>query len=369
MYLNGICVLDFSQYIPGPYATLRLADFGASVIKIEPADGELARGEMGPSQERGIVFEANNSNKQSITIDLKTPNGIELARKLIKNADVLIESFRPGVMRRLGLDYEKARKVNEQIVYCSISGYGQSGEIATLGSHDLNYLALTGVLSQFKDYEGKPVHPTLTLADHLGGIAASESIIAALFARTKTGRGTYIDIALVDALVGLMNNHFVNAERTGYLQGMSALAGTIVCYSIYETSDGRYVSLGALEKKFWENFCAACNKMEWLQKQFSLAKDSNPTYVQIKELFKSKSLQEWTIFSERVDCCVAPVLEVSEALERFSKEPRQFISRDANNIQVATRFEKGLLERRTKAPAKGEHTEKILQQLLDDFDS
>lgn len=365
MYLTGITVLDFSQYIPGPYAALRLADFGATVIKVEPPTGELARAKMGPPDEQGIVFEANNSSKQSITINLKSDNGLERAFKLIKSADVLIESFRPGVMKRLGLDYESVNKANEKIIYCSISGYGQVGKEATLGSHDLNYLSLTGVLSQLKDREGRPIHPSLTLADHLGGMAASESIIAALFARGQTGKGAYIDVSLVDALVGLMNNHFVLAHKTGKQNGITALAGSIVSYAIYETSDHRYVSLGALEKKFWENFCNACDKPEWIKDQYTYASEMNPFFMELRNLFKSKTLAEWSEFAEKVDCCLAPVLEATEAMNRYGSGGRQMVVKDEESVQIATRYEQDLVTRRTSAPALGVHSEKIIQGLTE----
>ncbi|MFS0862503.1 CaiB/BaiF CoA transferase family protein [Fredinandcohnia sp. 179-A 10B2 NHS] len=363
MYLKGRTVLDFSQYIPGPYAALRLADFGATVIKVEPPNGELARAKMGPPDEQGIVFEANNASKQSITVNLKSEGGLERAFELIKSADVLIESFRPGVMKRLGLDYESVSKANEKIIYCSISGYGLVGKEATLGSHDINYLSLTGVLSQLKDHKGRPIHPSLTLADHLGGMAASESILAALFARGQTGRGTYIDVSLVDALLGLMNNHFVLAHKTGKQNGITALAGTIVSYAIYETSDHRYVSLGALEKKFWENFCNACEKPEWIKTQYSYANLENPTFMELTNLFKSKTLAEWSEFAEEVDCCLAPVLEATEAMNRYGSGVRQMIVKDKESVQVATRYEQDFVVRRTSAPALGEHSEKIIQGL------
>jgi alpha-methylacyl-CoA racemase len=364
MYLKGIVVIDFSHYIPGPFASLRLADFGAEVIKVEPPSGDLARSTLGPKDESRVVLEANNSGKKSISIDLKKREGVEIVKSLIKKADVLIESFRPGVMKRLGLGYEEVREVNEKIIYCSISGYGQKGDQVKLGSHDINYMALSGVLSQFKDSSGKPVHPTITLADSLGGMAASESIAAALFHRERTGKGAYLDISLVDSLAALMNNHFVAEEQTGKINGLTVLSGQIICYAIYETKDDRFVALAALERKFWENFCEALGRPEWLDAHHSFTSNDNPVYQELKQLFKSKTLKEWEKFGTEVDCCLTPIFNTDEAKQHFSKEDRQFVTNQYGHLYVATRYDSDILPRRTPAPKKGEHTVEILKKML-----
>lgn len=364
MFLKGIVVLDFSHYIPGPFASLRLADFGAEVIKVEPPGGDLARSTLGPKDESSVILETNNSGKKSIAIDLKKREGVEIIKSLIKKADVLIESFRPGVMKRLGLGYEEVREVNDKIIYCSISGYGQNGDRVQLGSHDINYMALSGVLSQFKDSSGKPVHPTITLADSLGGMAASESIVAALFHRERTGKGAYLDISLVDSLASLMNNHFVAEEQTGKMNGLTVLSGQMICYAIYETKDNRFVALAALERKFWENFCEAVGRPEWLDAHHSFASDENPVFQELKQLFKSKTLKEWEKFGSEVDCCLTPIFNTNEAKHYFSKEDRKFVTNQDGHLYVATRYDPEILTQRTPAPKKGEHTAEILKQML-----
>jgi len=178
--LEGIKIIDFTNYLPGPYATLRLADLGAEIIKVEPPEGDPARNTGISKQGSGLVFLANNRQKKSITLNLKEKDGVETALKLIAHADVLIESFRPGVMEKLGLGFKAVQKVKPDIVYCSISGYGQKGLLSKLGNHDLNYMAVSGVLAQLKDKQGKPVHPSITIADYLGGFAANERILAGL---------------------------------------------------------------------------------------------------------------------------------------------------------------------------------------------
>lgn len=349
--LDGVTVIDFSHYLPGPFASLRLADLGAEVIKIEPKTGDMMR-----SLAEECVFRANNASKKSIALDLKNEQDLQAAKQLIQKADVIIESFRPGVMKRLGLSYKDVLAINETVIYCSISGFGQQSKYASFGSHDLNYMAITGVLAQLKDKEGRPVHPTITLADLIGSIHAVEQIVAALYYREQTGKGTYIDLSLVDGLLSMMANHFVIEHDTGRKNGIAELAGTIVSYHLYETKDGRYVSLAALEKKFWENFCLAVEKPEWIPHHYSPASEESPIFQEIVHLFQTKTLQEWIEFSQTVDCCLAPVLETDEAKALFAGDSyRKMIHIAGRRIEVATRYDEALLQKRQKAPSLNEH--------------
>lgn len=200
--LDGIRIVDFTNYIPGPFATLRLAELGAEVIKIEAPEGDPAR-----NTGNGYVFKAHNRGKKSLVINLKQPEGKMLTLDLLARADVVVESFRPGVMEKLGLGYKAVKKINRGIVYCSVTGYGKNGEMSKLGSHDLNYMSLSGALAQMKDSTGRPVHPSHTFSDYIGGMAASERILAALVARGKTGEGSYHCISLADSMASLMAYH------------------------------------------------------------------------------------------------------------------------------------------------------------------
>lgn len=298
--LQGIRVVDFTWYLPGPFATQRLADRGAEVIKVEPPSGD-------PARSMPAIFAAFNRGKQSVVIDLKQSDGKEAALRLISDADVMVEGFRPGVMTQLGLGYEQVREIKPDIVYCSITGYGQTGPMSDLASHDLNYVALSGALSQLKDRTGRPIHPALTWADLVGGLAASEAIVSALFHRERSGEGRHLDISLVGAMASLM------AHYREHPQGIPFLSGRIVNYAIYETADGRYVSLAALEEKFWERFCKHAGKEKWLQAYFSPAEDGNPIYEEIKQWFRSRPLQDWEAWGRKADCCLTPVLEPEEA--------------------------------------------------------
>lgn len=303
--LSGIRVLDVTYYLPGPYAAMRLANLGAEVIKIEPPEGDPARSMSG-----GLVHQANNVGKTIVTLDLKTPEGRSAMLDLVKTADALIETFRPGVMKKLGLDYETLKALKPDLVYCSLSGYGQRGEMATLGSHDLNYMALSGALEQFKDHEGRPVHPTNTFADFTGGLVASEQMLAALLQQGRTGQGVHLDIPLAAVMAEFLSNHDLYKQAGVSRFGIPEISGSRISYAIYETKDKRYVTLAALEEKFWVNFCAFASKPEW---RSWIAKPSGSAeHEQIAAFFKSKTWSEWYELSMQIDCCLAPVLAPHE---------------------------------------------------------
>ncbi|MGG1676231.1 CaiB/BaiF CoA transferase family protein [Neobacillus sp. NRS-1170] len=362
--LDRIRVIDFTNYLPGPFATLRLADLGAEIIKVEPPGGDPAR-HTGMSQNiDGIVFQANNRQKKSITLNLKEKEGLETALKLISNADVVIESFRPGVMGKLGLGFEDVQKVKPDIVYCSISGYGQKGLLSGLGNHDINYMALSGVLAQLKDKQGRPVHPSITFADYLGGYAANERILAGLVSRFLTGKGSYHSISITDQLVSLLGNHVMVEKDVGEGTGISVLNGSIIAYALYETRDGRFMSMGALEPKFWENFCMAHGREDWIRAHFSKTDESNPVYQEVKAIFKSKPFFEWIEFAQKVDCCMAPVMEIGELQNNpYFKEKELIFTSSWGDCQV--KMHSDLVQEHVAGPPKiGEHKNEILNSIL-----
>ncbi|MBO8156324.1 MAG: CoA transferase [Bacillaceae bacterium] len=361
--LQGIRVLDFSHYLPGPFASLRLADRGAEVIKVEPLTGDPARGmKIGGGSS---LFDANNRHKKSLTLNLKSKEGQEIALGLAEKADVIIESFRPGVMKRLGMDYGLVKARNDQIIYLSLSGLGQQGSISHLGSHDLNYLALTGMLDQLRDHEGRPVHPTITLADLIGGMAASEAIVTALFQRERTGKGTYIDFSITDAVFSMMNSHTMIASLTGNNHGVPVLNGTFAHYHIYETKDGRYMSLGALEFKFWKNFCLAVKRPEWVAAYPDQLSADQPLYQKVKELFLSRTQEEWTKLGQEHDCCLFPVMTTEEATSNEYAKERKLIDYAGNKPYVSTlSFSHSSKRRQEYEIPLGAHTNELLMNLL-----
>lgn len=355
--LKGIRIIDFSVYLPGPYATMRLADLGAEVIKVEPPDGDPARASF------NYLYLANNRNKKSVCLNLKDNKGREAALDLICEADVVIESFRPGVMEKLGLGYESIKIRKPDIIYCSLSGFGQQSSMSSLGSHDLNYMSLSGLLAQLKDENGRPVHPTHTFSDLIGGIAANEAILAAIYQREKTGEGQYLDLSITDVMISLMGNHVLIEKETGIQNGVEQLAGTIINYAIYETSDHRYISLAALEQKFWENFCLGVKKENWISAYLSKTIADNPIFQEVKNLFKSKPFQEWTKFSLEFDCCLTPILETNELAEYSYIRDKELIT-DVHGIrQVKTQFSTNLNDCVTP-PELGEHNDEILGKMV-----
>lgn len=361
--LTGVKVIDFTNYLPGPFATLRLAEMGAEIIKIEPPEGDPSRRADRQNGTSGLVFLANNRTKKSVSLNLKDEDDHKVAVKLISKADIVIESFRPGVMEKLGLNYSAVKKVKPEIVYCSISGYGQYGALSKLGSHDINYLALSGVLAQFKDNQGKPAHPSITLADYLGGFAANERILAGLVCKLLTGKGSYHSISITDQMVSLLGNHIMVEKETGDGNGISLLNGSIISYALYETKDQRYMSLGALEPKFWQNFCRAHGRLDWLEAHFSKTDITNIVFQEVTQLFKSKDFYEWIRFSQNVDCCLTPVLEVGELSENhYFKEKELIFLSPWGDYQVKMHSDLHL-SKMTPPPNIGEHTKAIVNEI------
>ncbi|MBN8202904.1 CaiB/BaiF CoA transferase family protein [Bacillus sp. NTK034] len=353
--LKGIRVIDFSNYLPGPFASQRLAELGAEVIKVESLTGDPARQLDIQIQGTGAVFAANNRGKKSITLNLKSEEGRSAALKLISESHAVLESFRPGVMKKLGLDYETVKRHKPAIVYCSLTGYGENKDFQYLGSHDLNYMAVSGALSQLKDRSGRPVHPSNTIADFMGGMAASERILAALL----SGKGGHHSISIAEVMASIMGNHLLIEKEMGYPNGLPVLSGEIVAYSIYETKDARFAALAALEPKFWINFCRSAGREDWIDSHFSRASGNNPVFLEMTELFKSRTLKEWTEFGQRVDCCLTPVLETGE-LKDFPLF-RRIYERDGNYPFVKMH---GGMDSAVDGPPKlGEHNEEVLNTI------
>lgn len=336
--LNGVRVLDLSRLLPGPYATQLLAQMGAEVIKIErPPLGDYARAmppyvALGDEQFEGAVFAQNNRHKKSVAVDFDDARGSELVLKLCERADVFIESFRPNMLARRGLDYASVRARNPQIVYCSLSGYGQTGEYAPRAGHDLNYLALAGVLKLNGARGQTPLPMPIQMADLAGGMAAALQITAALVERSRTGAGSYLDIALFDAAVDWMQSvsgAVYRAEGENPQRGELPLAGAYPCYNVYETADGEFMALGALEPIFWKAFCVNAECADLMDGQFD-----REIIPRVAEVFCKRSRAEWAEFSQRVDCCLEPLLTVSETLEHPQVLERQL----ANTAGRVPRF-------------------------------
>lgn len=372
MDLEEITIIDLTKLLPGPYATQLLADMGASVIKIEPPTGDPARHITITGDREGALFDAVNRGKRSVALDLKTDYGRECFFRLVSEADVVIEQFRPGVVSRLDIDYEAVQKQNPDIVYCSLSGYGQTGPKPSHVGHDLNYVATTGLLDMTrKSPDDSPVLPGVPIADMAGGLFATMSIVSSLLDRELgQGGGEFIDISMTD--VTLSFSQIVTAmalTNENPRPGQTPLTGDLPCYNIYETADGRYVTLAALEPRFWEEFCAIVGREDLIA--FHRA-NSDRVREELKdeltELFRTKPASEWEELLGDRDVMFAPVNTVEEAMDSPLAHEREMIieghGRDVPpRIGFPAKVDTGLEVPRESPPNVGQHTEEVLNEV------
>jgi alpha-methylacyl-CoA racemase len=328
-FLRGVRVLDLSRYVPGPLASLLLADMGAEVVKIEPPSGDDLQdlGPRGPDGRR-VFYESINAGKAVLQLDLKKAADKDVLLELVATADVLIEGFRPGAMKRLGIDYKFLEAVNPRLIYCAINGYGATGPMALAAGHDSNYLALAGVLH--RNGIGDAIFFDPPISDTSGALFAVIAILGALHGRTRTGRGCEIDLALADVAMPLQLLQVAGVGATGHVPGREEtyLNSGAAFYRVYRTSDGRHIALGAMEPKFWRAFCEAAERPEWIVRQ------SEPTpqkdlIPEVAAYFASLTLAECVVRFEGVDCCISPVLDLGEAIDAPHVRHRGLVRRDA----------------------------------------
>src|SRR5882724_11177708 len=294
--LQGIRVLDLSRMLPGPYCSMMLADLGAEVIKIEePKIGDPTRRSPPMIDAQSAPFAQVNRNKKSIAIDLKHAEGRAIFMKLASTADCVLEQFRPGVVDRLGINYAAVAEVNPRIVYCSLTGFGQDGPHRERSGHDLNYLALSGVLGLTTDERGKPVIPGVQVADLAGAMIAGFAILAALLARERTSQGQYLDVSMFDVMLSMLPIPAAHefAGKSIPVGGKYVLSGQYPFYNVYETSDGNYMTLGALEPKFWANFCRKAGRDDLVPRQFDSGEQRQTLFENVRAIFKSRTQSEW----------------------------------------------------------------------------
>ncbi len=367
MLLNGIKVLDLTRLLPGPLLTLYLADLGAEVVKIEDSDqGDYLRWMSVAGNGSGNLFEALNRDKKGIKLNLKTPEGVEVFKRLAQEADIVVEGFRPGVMDKLGVGYDAIKPVNPAIVYCSLSGYGKDGPYSGKAGHDLNYIGVAGTLGVTGTRE-KPAIPGVQIGDIAGGsITAFGAIMLGLFNKQKTGKGLYLDISMVDGLTGFMTP-YLPYLKTNLKREEMELTGSIPCYNVYRTQDDKFVTLGALEPKFWSRFLEMINRMDLVEEQLAKGDDFKRVYHEVQRVFLSKTRKEWLEFFENEDVCVEPVNELDELLnDPHIKYRGMFGSVKAGAdefITIKNPFHRNEQHRDfKKAPQPGEHTVEILKK-------
>lgn len=371
--LEGIRVLDLSRMLPGPYASMMLGDLGAEVIKVEePEIGDPTRHSPPKIGRQSAPFLQVNRNKKSIALDLKQTEARDIFLKLAATADVVLEQFRPGVVDRLGIGYAAVSAVNPRVIYCSLTGFGQTGPHRDRSGHDLNYLALSGVLGLTTDEQGKPVIPGVQVADLAGGMIAGFAILAALIARERTGRGQYVDVSMFDVMLSMLpipaSHHF--AGKTIEVGGKYVLSGAYPFYNVYETGDGQFMTLGALEPKFWANFCERVGRQDLIARQFDDGDRRAELFDEVRAIFKSKTQSEWVELMRDADCCTEPVLSMNEAFGHAQARAREMV------CELACPDEEGIKQlgfsyklsdtspgMKHAAPALGQHTDELLAAL------
>jgi crotonobetainyl-CoA:carnitine CoA-transferase CaiB-like acyl-CoA transferase len=382
--LEGLKVLDLSRLLPGGFCSLLLADFGADVLKVEDTQmGDYVRWSPpvyeGAEQSAGsALFLSLNRNKTSIRLNLKTDEGKEVLLRLVRDADVLLESFRPGVLDRLGVGYERLRQENPRLVYCAITGYGQTGPYTQRAGHDMNYLGLVGLLGLTGAKDGPPVQAAGQIADLGGGaLMAAFGIMAALYERERSGEGQLVDVSMADGalswLAMVAARYF--AEGRAPQRGELELAGALACYRPYRCSDG-WVSLGALEPKFWQAWCRGVGREDLVEHQFSAP--GTPAHTDVEEVFAGRTRDEWKAFNDEHDCCLEPVLGLDEALESDLVRERGMVAElDQPGVAEPVRL-LGVpvkLSRtpgdaaRLPGPVLGEHTAQVLRDAGYDDDA
>ncbi|MBI2864007.1 MAG: CoA transferase [Chloroflexi bacterium] len=374
--LEGIRVLDLSWQGPGPYCTMLLGDLGADVIRIqEPAASgrRAAKKPTGkPADERGRAFDPHGRNKRSITLNLKNDAARMIFYELVKTADVVVDGFRPGVSARLAVDYARLKDINPKIVCCSISGFGQTGPYDRLAGHDLNYLSVAGALSMVGRKGGPPVVPQNYVADFGGGgMHAVMGILAALLARQQTGAGQHIDVSLTDCVMSLMSRDFGSYLLTGKVptRGETSLSGALACYDVYETKDGKYLSIGSLEPWLFAELCKALGREDFVPVQGKPEKqDEMRTFF--RETFKTRTRDDWFAHLRQFDNCVAPVLAIDEVVQNPHVQARGMIAEldhptlgKVKQVGVSIKMSDTPGAIRSFAPAQGEHTNAILAGL------
>lgn len=375
MALEGITILDRSQMGPGPYCTMLLADMGADVIRVDPGGGRSAesRFPFPPGEEdRMRAYDAEERNKRSIILDLRVEGARQVYYRLAERADVILEQSRPGAPERLGVGYDAIKEKNPRIVYCAITGYGQTGPYRDLVGHDINYISIGGALGIMGPEAGPPAIPSNIVADYAaGGMMAAIGILSALMARQKTGRGQFVDISMTDGVLSMMHVMASMYFITGMApqRGKDMLTGGVPFYNVYETKDGKYISVGAIESWFYQNLCSLLGRDDLAASQWSLEKIEE-TASTFRQLFLTKTRDEWVALMKQKDTCTAPVYSMDEVLSDPQIVDRGMVV-ELDHPRVGKVKQVGIPIRLSETPGtirrfpprRGEHTEEVLLEL------
>jgi len=385
--LEGILILDLARMLPGPYASMILADLGAEVIRIE--DPRYPYGSPPPFFQKGRYREsAFNSvimrNKKSIALNLKKEEALEIFYKLVERADIILETFRPKVTERLKVDYNTLSKINKSIIYCSLTGYGQYGPYEQYAGHDLNYIGICGILDLNKEreligeknQEKKPVLPGVQAADIGGGLVSIIGILGALIERDKNPNkeGQHVDISMTDCVFSFMPMaaafQFSRGLNDSMTKPRNPLHGDVPFYSVYKTKDNKYLSVGAIELKFWRGVCIGLGREDLITKGNALGEEKEEVFREVQKEFLKKTQEEWMDIFSKIDSCVMPVKNFSEACEDPQIKARNMVAElhhpkfgKIHNINSPIKYSRTPLSIRNLAPKLGQNSVEILQWL------
>ena len=370
--LEGVRILDFTRLLPGPMATMMLADMGADVIKVEDPDSpDYVRSFEPMIEGTSAFYYALNRNKRSLAVNFLSPQGKQLIIDLVRMSDVFIEQYRPGVMRNFGLDYDALIQINPRLIYISITGYGQTSSMSQAAGHDLNYISIAGMLGVTGDDSGTPVIPGFQLADIAGGSYMTvNAVTAALYKREKTQKGEWIDIAMTDSVLPFVALPFAEQQANGHThtRGKFQLSGGQANYNIYKCSDGKYIALGSLEPKFWNKVCERLGKPDWREKIISGEQVQQEIRKELQQIFLTKTRAEWIGFFGADDVCLTPINDLDElADDPYLNERKMFVDFDLHGktfktIASPVRFASTGEGNDWIAPALGEDTYTILRE-------
>ena len=374
--LGDIRVLDLSRLLPGGFCSLMLADFGAEVLKVEDTGmGDYIRWsppyyEGAEDSAKSALYLALNRGKRSIRLNLKEERGREVLLKLAREYDVLLESFRPGVLDRLGVGYERLREENPRLVYCAITGYGQDGPYRDRSGHDMNYLGLIGLLGLTGEKDGPPIQAGGQIADIGGGaLMGAFGIMAALHERERSGEGQLVDVSMADGALSWLALIAARHFADGYdpKRGEPELSGGLICYRPYACSDG-WVTLGALEPKFWQAWCRGVGREDLIEKQFD--HPGSEAHAEVERIFLERTRADWQEFATHNDCCLEPVLDIGEALDSELVRAREMVveleqpgAGAVKQVGVPIKLSRtpGVVDQ--PGPSLGEHTDEVLAAL------
>ena len=381
--VEGIKVLDLSRAVPGSFCTMILGDLGAEVLKVEALEvtGFVGSGRSPKEGGREAAYFAPNRNKKSIGLNLRSEAGRQIFYRLAQQTDIIVEGFRPGVAKRLGVDYDTINRMNPKIIYCALSGYGQDGPYHTFPGHDINYISMTGVLGLIGSREGPPVIPLNLVADFAGAsLYGAIGILAALVARSRMGKGQYVDIGYIDGVIALMGyygrSYFLNGTMPK--RGETWFHGAYPYYGVYETKDGKYITIGCIELHFWENLCRLLGREDYIPYHFasehSFYGPEDEEWKEIcsylKQTFLTKTRDEWFELLSQNDIPVGKVYTLDEVFTDPQVLHRQMVIEvehptlgKIKQVGIAPKLSGTPGKVRSLAPLLGEHTDEVLQKV------